>query len=187
RRHILSYRGIKDSITDTIRLIGTLKLWKPIIATLANPATAGHWSANLSRTAPDPDARLGSLFCINDRLIDPSTLPWPVGSFIRRLSPALLCALELVYANDGEPIEKKLAHALRIVLRGMKLTDFLFLPLLSVALFLIALGTALWDAFRVYALKMPLEKLLADPVMAYGELQRKARDLDAIRPEGNLE
>jgi alkylation response protein AidB-like acyl-CoA dehydrogenase/electron transfer flavoprotein alpha subunit/ferredoxin-like protein FixX len=187
RSHILSVRGLKESITDTMRAIDALRLWKPIAAAAINPVTLSHWILNLLKKAPACDPKLGIILRIAGRDVDAATLPWPVGSLIKRLSPALLRALEQVYANDEQPAEKKFAKALRVLLRGMRLTDLVIVPAFAIALFFIALGTAVRDAFRFYILKTPVEELLAEPVMAYHESQRKARDLDAVRPPMTLE
>jgi electron transfer flavoprotein-quinone oxidoreductase len=187
RSHILSFRGLKESITDTTRAISSLRLWKPIMTSTINPGTFRCWFVNVFQKAPARDAKLGIILRIAGKDIDATTLPWPVGSLIKRLSPALHHALEQVYANDGLPVQGKFAHAVRIVLRGVGLTDFFILPAYGILLFVIALGTALGDAFRFYILKTPVGKLLAEPVMAYNEAQRKARDLDAVRPVASLD
>lgn len=97
------------------------------------------------------------------RDIDASSLPWPAGSLINRLSPALHSALQNIYSNDGQPLGKKLGKAVRHVLQGFNLSDLFVLPAYAAALFLVALGTAVWDAFRFSVLKTPVEKLLAEP------------------------
>jgi alkylation response protein AidB-like acyl-CoA dehydrogenase/electron transfer flavoprotein alpha subunit/ferredoxin-like protein FixX len=187
RSHILSFRGLKESITDTMRAIGALRLWKPIATATINPVTISHWILNLLKKAPARDPKLGIILRIAGRDVDAATLPWPVGSLIKRLSPALLRALEQVYANNEQPAQKKFAKAFRVLLRGMRLTDLVIVPVFGIALFFISLGTAMRDAFRFYILKTPVEKLLAEPVMAYHESQKKARDLDAVRPPISLE
>jgi electron transfer flavoprotein-quinone oxidoreductase len=187
RSHILSLHGLRESITDTMRAIGTIRLWKPIMKSVIHPVTIGHWILNLLRKTPARDRRLSIILFISGRNIDAVTLPWPMGSLIIRLSPALRRALEQVYANDGKPTQKKFANAIRLILRGMRLTDLVILPVFGVALFFIALGTAIRDAFRFYILKTPVERLLAEPVMAYYESQKIARDLDAVRPSTSLE
>ncbi len=187
RSHILTFRGIRESITDTMRAIDTLRLWKPIMKSLIHPVTIGHWILNLLKKAPAHDRKLGIILYISGRNVDAETLPWPMGSLVSRLSPALLCALEQVYANDGKPARKKFANAIRLMLRGMRLTDLVIVPVFGIALFFIALGTAIRDTFRFYILKTPVERLLAEPVMAYHESQKKARDLDAVRPPISLE
>ncbi|HUI46707.1 MAG TPA: acyl-CoA dehydrogenase family protein [Nitrospirota bacterium] len=187
RNHIVSWRGLTESLSDNLRIISTLRLWKPIMKSVFNPTTAGHWIANIFRKTPAPDPKLGIMLRINNRLIDPSALLWPVNAFIRRLSPALLRGLELVYANDGQTMDNKFSRALLIIMRGMNLSDFIVLPLFGASLFLIALGTAVWDAFRFYVLKTPVDRFLAEPVMSYNESRKKARDLDAVKPRENLE
>jgi len=187
RDHIVSWRGLRESLSDNLRMINALRLWKPIMTSLFNLATVGHWIANIFKKTPDPDPKLGILLYINNRTIDPSELPWPVSSFIRRLSPSVLRALELVYSNDGQTMDKKFSKALLIVVRGMKLSDLIILPIFGVSLFLIALGTAIWDAFRFYVLKTPVDKFLAGPVMAYIKSQKKARNLDDVKLRETLE
>ena len=119
---------------------------------------------------------------IGGRRIDASSLPWPAGPLLKRLSPALSRAVQAVYANDNVSAEKKFSRAVELLIRSVSLADFFVLPLFCLTLFLLSLFTAAWDAFRFYVLKTPVEKLLAEPVMAYNEAQRKARDLDAIKP-----
>ena len=187
RGHVLSLRGIREIFSDNNRAISSLRLWKPVFGTLFHPATFTHWLLNLLKKKPPTDPRLGFICRIGGKDVDPAGLPWPIGSLIQRLSPALLSALEQIYANDRQPIQAKFVKAIQAILRGMKLTDFIVLPVFGITLFFIALGTAIWDAFRFYVLKTPVEKLLAEPVMAYAEAQRKARDLDAIKPIISLE
>jgi len=187
RSHILSYRGLKELVTDTLRAAGSLRLGKPLALSLLDPRTLGLWITNLLKLTPAPDPKLRVVLHINGRDIEAASLPWPLGSLIRRTSPALLSALEQVYANDLVPLRKKFRNAVRVMLQSLKLTDLVVLPAFGLTLFFLALCTALWDAFRFYVLKTPVEKLLAEPVMAYNESQKKARDLDAVRPVLSLE
>ncbi len=187
RSHVLSVRGVKASAGDALRAISALRLWKPMIKAAISPRTIGRWFVNLFSGAPSPDERLRIVTHIGGREFDAAALPWPLGSLIRRLSPALVSALEQVYANDDMLAQKKFALAVRSMLRGLKLTDFIVLPAFGALLVLLALVTALWDAFRFYVLKTPVEKLLAEPVMTYNESQRKARDLDALKLRHSLE
>jgi electron transfer flavoprotein-quinone oxidoreductase len=187
RSHILSFRGLRESITEPMRAIGALRLWKPIVTSALNPATILHWILNLVKRAPARDPRLGIILRVAGKDVDATTLPWPAGSLIKRLSPALLRCLEEVYANDGLPVQKKFANAVKVVLRGIMLSDLVILPVYGLTLLFISLGTALWDAFRFSILKTPVDKLLAEPVMAYHEALRRARDLDAVRPPVSLE
>ena len=151
------------------------------------PDHLGLWITNLLKLTPLPDPKLRVVLHINGRDVEATSLPWPLGSLIKRTSPALMSALEQVYANDTIPLQKKFRRAVRILLQSIKLTDLVVLPAFGLTLFCIALGTALWDAFRFYVLKIPVEKLLAEPVMAYNESQKKARDLDSVRPALSLE
>jgi electron transfer flavoprotein-quinone oxidoreductase len=187
RSHILSFRGLKEAITDIMRAIGALRLWRPLAAAIINPVTLWHWIANLIRKAPARDPKLGIILHIAGRRVDFATLPWPVGSLIKRLSPAFLHALEQVYANNEQLAQKKLENALRILLRGIMLTDLVVVPAFTIVLFFIALSTGLFDAFRFYVLKIPLEKFLAEPVMTYNASQKKARDPDIVKPTMTLE
>ncbi len=187
RNHLLSWRGLRESISDNSKMIRSLRLWKPIMMSVFNPATIGHWIANVFTKTPAPDPKLGILLRINNGTIDPSNLPWPVNSFIKRLSPAILLALEQVYSHDGQTLDKKLSKAVLLVIRGLNLSDLLILPLFGTSLFLIALWTGVWDAFRFYVIKTPVDKFLAEPVSAYGESQRKARNLESVKVRENLE
>jgi electron transfer flavoprotein-quinone oxidoreductase len=186
RNHIVSWRGLKESIMDNVRMIHALRLWKPLMTSVFNPVTVGHWLTNVFKKAPSPDPKLSIFLHINNRKIDPSELPWPINSFIRRLSPPILRALENIYANDGQTLDNKLSKALLTFVRGIKLYDLLLIPLIAVFLLIIALETALRDAFRFYVLKTPVNKFLAEPVMTYSNLQKKARDLDSVKPYENL-
>jgi electron transfer flavoprotein-quinone oxidoreductase len=187
RSHILSVRGIKESITDMTSAFSALRLWKPLAKTALNPLTIGRWFANLFKRAPVPDRKLGIILHLSgqDRVV--ASFSWPKSPFITRLSPALANALEHVYSNDNRPAQEKFAQAVQDLLRGFKLTDFIFLPAFGIFLIFLSLVTALWDAFRFYVLKTPVDKLLAEPVMAYNESQRKTRDLDAVKPRLSLE
>ena len=187
RSHILSFKGIRELLTDTMRAADSLGLWKPVATTLVHPATIWRWMTNLFLKMPQPDQRLGLILHINDRSVDSAALPWPINSLLKKLSPALLLALEQVYANDGRPLRAKFRDALRHLLRGFSLLDFLVLPAYGALLFAVSLGTAVVDAFRFYVLKTPVETLLAEPVMAYGEKQKRARDLDRVKPSISLE
>ncbi len=187
RSHLLSSRGLKELATDTLRALGSLRLGKPIMLSLLNPVTLGLWFTNLLKPAPLPDPKLRVVLHIKGREVEAATLPWPLGSLIKRTSPALLSALQQIYSNDALPLQQKFRRAVRLMLRSLKLTDLVVLPVFGLVLFCIALGTALWDAFRFYVLKAPVEKLLAGPVMAYNEAQKKARDLDSLRPSMSLE
>ena len=187
RSHVLSFRALKESITDTLSAVSALRLWKPLFLTLLNPATVAAWIGNHFKTAAAPDKRLALVLNLGGKKIDAATLPWPVGGLLRRLSPDLSKALAAVYANTDELVEHRFSNAVRLVLRSFRLTDILVLPAFGCLLFLIALGTAIGDAFRFYILKVSVDKLLAEPVMAYTDAQRKARDLDAVKPSVSLE
>lgn len=187
RSHILSVRGLRELISDTFRALGALRLRRPFVKSAINPLTIGHWVLNLVKKNPARDVKLGIILHVNGRDVDAASLPWPAGSLITRLSPALGRALELIYANDGRPMQRKFEQAVRVMIRGLKITDFAVLPAFALSLFFIALGTAVWDAFRYYVLKTPVEKLLAEPVMAYGESLRRLRDLDAVKPPVSLD
>ena len=187
RSHILSYRGLKELVTDTLRAFGSLRLGKPLALSSIDPITLGLWFTNLLKLTPVPDPKLRVVLLINGRDLDAASMPWPLGSLIKRTSPALQSALEQIYANDEIPVQKKFRRAVRLMLQSIKLTDLVVLPAFGLTLFGIAAGTALWDTFRFYVLKTPVAKLLAEPVMAYNESQKKARDLDAVRPKLSLE
>ncbi|HEX9019868.1 MAG TPA: FAD-dependent oxidoreductase, partial [Nitrospirota bacterium] len=187
RGHILSFRGSREIVTDTVRAVSALRLWKPIAAATINAATFWQWFANIFKKTPQHNEKLGIILRIAGKESDATTLPWPVGALVKRLSPALIQSLEQIYANNGEPAQTKFSRAIRAIVRGMKVTDFIVLPAFGAALFLIALGTAIRDAFRFYILKTPAEKLLAEPVMAYGESLRRTRDLDAVKPGVSLD
>ncbi len=187
RGHILSVKGLREILGDTARATGSLRLWKPIIVSALHPATIGRWIGNCFRKSAVNTQKIAVILNINGKRVDPETLPWPVNSLLGRLSPALLPALEQVYANDGLPLRKKLSDAVRHVLQGLRLTDLVLIPAYAVILFLVAAGTAVIDAFRFYVLKTPVETMLAQPVMAYAEEQKKARDLDRVKPALSLE
>jgi electron transfer flavoprotein-quinone oxidoreductase len=187
RSHILTVRGIRESIADTTRAISALRLWKPLAKTAVNPLTIGRWFTNLFKRSPALEPKLDIILHFSGRGRDAASLPWPLGTLVTRLSPAIAGALEHVYANDNSPAQEKFAQAVGILLRGLKLTDFIFLPAFGVLLLFLSFGTALWDAFRFYVLKTPVDKFLAEPVMAYNESQRKMRDLDAVKPRQSLE
>ena len=187
RAHLLSFRALKESITDTMSALSALRLWKPLVMALLNPATTAGWIANQFKTAAPPDKRLAIVLNLRGNKIDAASLPWPIGGLLRRISPALARALATFYANTDEFVESRFPKAMRLVLRSFRLTDSIILPAFGGLLFLIALGTAVWDAFRFYIMKVPVEKLLAEPVMAYNDALRKARDLDAVKPSMSLE
>lgn len=186
RSHLLTLRGIRESITDGVRAFGALGLGWPLVKSALNPATIGHWVLNLAKRIPkDPRFRL--ILHIADRDRDPSSLPAPAGGFLERLSPTLAHVLGTIYANDGKPMRDKFSTAIRIMLRGLRLTDFILLPAFGLLLFFIAIGTALSDAFRFYVLKRPVEEFLRSPVMSYAESQRKIRDLESVQNPAGLD
>ncbi len=187
RKQLLSFRAIKESIADTIAAFSALRLWKPLFANLFNPATLGKWALNQFTAAPAADPRLKFILNISGKKVEGTSLPWPIGGLLKRISPSLSEALAIVYTNNEEPAKKKLAKAVRTVIRSLRLSDLIILPLYGLTLLLISFGTAVYDAFRFYILKTPVEKLLAEPVMAYNEAQRKARDLDAVKPAMSIE
>jgi len=187
RTHLLSLRGIRELLMDNVRMISSLRLWKPLAATFISPITLWRWIMNLIRRPGAADPKLGIILHLDNKRIDPASLPWPVGPLIQRLSPGLVAALGQVYANDGHPVQAKLEKAVQLVLRSMRLIDLIVLPFFLCILVVLSLGTALWDAFRFYVLKTPVDKLLAKPVMAYLAAQKKARDLDAVKPLTTLD
>jgi electron transfer flavoprotein-quinone oxidoreductase len=187
RSHLLSVRGLKESIGDPLAALKALKLRTTVAATLLNPVTIAHWCMNLVRQADTQDTRLRIVLRIENADIDPTKLPWPFNSLLRRVSPGLARAIAIVYANDGVPSQKKFSSAIKIMIRAIDLRDIVLLPLSGIVLLFFAGTTALRDAFRFYLLKTPVEILLAEPVMAYQEKQRTARDLDAVRPIITLE
>ena len=187
RAHLLSFRALKETLSDDLSAISALRLWKPLIKNLLDPALFASWIGNQVKTVSPRDDKLDLFLNLRGQKIDAASLPWPVGELILRISPALAQALAILYANTDEPAEKRFAKAVRLVARSFRFTDILILPAFGLFLFLLALGTAVVDAFRFYILKVPVEKLLAEPVMAYNDAQRKARDLDAVKPAMSLE
>ena len=187
RGHLLSFRALRETLFDTAAAAGALRLWRPLVRTVLDPRTVAAWITNHLRHVPEPDGRLGFIMNIGGRRTGPASLPWPLGGFLTRISPALARAVSTIYANNGEPAEQKFAAALRTLARSLRLADLFLLPAFGLLLFLAALGTAVVDTFRYYVLKIPAEKFLAAPVMSYGDSQRKTRDLDAVKPSLSLE
>ena len=187
RGHVLSFRALREAVTDNLSAVSALRLWKPLFATILNPATIAAWTLNQFKSAPPHDSRLKLVMNIGGKRIDAPSLPWPVGGLFGRLSPALAQALAAIYANTDTPVQERFSRAVRIMLRAFRLTDLFVLPAFGFLLFLIGLGTAAWDALRFYILKVPADKLMSEPVMAYNDAQRKARDLDAVKPSMSLE
>jgi electron transfer flavoprotein-quinone oxidoreductase len=187
RGHLFSPRALKELVSDTVSSIASLRLGKHLLAQLIHPATIGSWLRNALKGKTRGDARLDLIMNVSGQRLDPASLPWPVGSMVSRLSPALAQAISAVYANNADPVEAKLADAVRILVRSISVIDLVVLPLYGLTLAAIAAGTAVWDAFRYFIVKTPVEKMLAEPVMAYQEALRKARDLDAVRPVAGLE
>lgn len=186
RSHILSLRGLKELLTDTIHAVSALRLWKPIIKTVLNPVTVWRWFVNIFKKPASPE-RFRMIMHLNGKDLDPVLLTKPLGPFLRRLMPGLASAAGGVYANDDQAIDKKLARAVKAVARSVGITDLVMIPVFGIRLFFAALGTAILDAFRLYILKTPVQKFLEEPVMVYNEAQRKIRSLDAIRPGMSLE
>ena len=187
RRHLLSVRGVRELAGDTAALMSALRLWKPVLKTVLAPATWAHWSLNLFRAVPRPDPRLRIIVDREGAEAGIDALPWPVGQLLRRTSPALSRALSLVYANDERPMEQKFSGAVRTLIRSLSITDLVSLPLFALSLIGAAVVAGMWDAFRYYVLRTPAATLLAEPVMAYHEALRKARDLAAVSPSSGLE
>ena len=187
RRHLLSFHGIRELTGDAAAAISSLRLWKPAVKTLLAPSTWAAWSLNLFRAAPPGDPRLDIIVNLEGKRLDLGALPWPVGPLLRRTSPALAQAVAQVYANDGRPVGEKLALAVRTVLRSLRASDLVSLPLYGLSLVAASVVAGLGDAFRYYVLRTPASRLLAEPVMAYQEAQRKARDLNAALPSAGLD
>jgi electron transfer flavoprotein-quinone oxidoreductase len=187
RNHLLSFRALRESAGDVSRAVGSLRLWKPLAFSFFNPATVWAWCSNLLMPAPSHGPGLNIILSVKGEKIDAAKLPFPLGGMIRRCSPGLGRALSTVYANDGKPAKQKFSEAVRAAARSLRLTDLLVVPAYGLFLFCVSLGVVLWDAFRFYALKTPVEKFLAEPVMAYDAAQKKARDLDAVKPSSSLE
>ncbi len=186
RGHILSLRGMKEIFTDSIRAISALRLWKPIIKAVLNPVTIVGWIANAVKK-PSEDPRLRPIMRVDGNERDTQRLPWPAGPFIARLLSGLATALRNIYSNDNVPLQRKFEKAVKAVVRSAGITDIVVLPLYGLWLFSVSVATAISDAFRFYVLKAPVERFLKEPVMAYSEAQRKARNLDAVRPDTGLD
>ncbi|MHB8843939.1 MAG: acyl-CoA dehydrogenase family protein [Nitrospirota bacterium] len=187
RGQLFSPRAMKDTISDTFRLITSLGLGRHLLLSLVHPTTLGGWVLNLFKRRTAMDSRLRIIVNINGTPVDAMKLPWPAGYLVRRTSLSLTRALFQVYANDGRPLEKKLPRALRKMVRSLSLTDIVVLPLYGLALAVLAAGTAVWDAFRYYVLRTPASQLLVEPVMAYREALRKARGLGRVNVPVSLE
>ena len=84
-------------------------------------------------------------------------------------------------------MQKKIYGAVGVLLESFSITDFIMLPVYCALLFTLSLGTAVWDAFRFYVLRSPMDKMLSEPVPAYIALQRSGRDLDEVKPSNTLE
>ncbi|MGE5808727.1 MAG: FAD-dependent oxidoreductase, partial [Nitrospirota bacterium] len=121
--HIISYRKAKESIFDILRGISSLRLWKPILKTVANPGTWIKWAANVFSSKPSSDKGECIILNVGGRPIKVSSLPWPAGSFLERISPAFSGALQSIYSNDEVPAEKKFARSVRIIIRSVSLVD----------------------------------------------------------------
>jgi electron transfer flavoprotein-quinone oxidoreductase len=187
RPPLLSFRALKQILSDSLRAIRSLGIGNRVLSSLLNPATVGSWIRNLVKSAPPPDERLRIILGPGSMPLDPGTLPRPLRSFIKRISPAVARAAQAVYTNDDRTLPDKLDVAVSALLRGMSLLDIILLPASLAALFFVSLATAVSDAFRLYVLKTPVTAFLAEPVMAYTELQKKKRDLDLIKPSVSLE
>jgi len=187
RPHVLSFRALKEFISDKVTAIGSLNLWKPLILNAINPALLGAWFANLVKPVSSHPSGLKIILRINNRDVDPASLPSPVRGLIKRISPALMDALKIVYANDTLPAEHKLSKALKRMMRSLSILDILLFPFFILSLLMLSLGTAVWDAFRYYVLKTNVTDLLQEPVMLYNESLRTTRDLDAVKPATTLD
>ncbi len=187
RGRLFTPQALRESVSDTFSAITSLGLGKHLVGTLLHPATISGWFLNLLKRKTAMDSRFDVIVNISGKPIDARSLPWPIGPLVMRISLGLTRALFQVYANDGRPSEKKLKRALRTVIRSLSAADLVVLPAYGLALAAIAAGTAIWDAFRYYVLKTPVEKLLTEPVMAYEEALRSARDLDSVKPAAGLE
>ena len=183
----LTPRALRELIADALAAIKSLRLWKPVLRSLFNPKTISRWFLNMLKPAALQDDKLKIILNIGGKKIDVNSFPQPLRGLIKRMSPAVGRSLSVVYANDNKTMKRKLSEAVQILMESLRVTDFIILPLYALFLSLIAAATALWDAFRFYVLKTPVEKLLAEPVMAYNDAQRKARDLDGIKPAMSLE
>lgn len=187
RGQLFSPRAVKDTLSDTFRALTSLGLGRHLLLSLVHPTTLGGWVLNLFKRRAALDSRLRIILNINGKPVDANELPWPASHLVRRTSLSLTRALFQVYANDGRPLEKKLPRALRKMVRSLSLADIVVLPLYGLALAALAAGTAVWDAFRYYVLRTPVSQLLAEPVMAYREALRKARDLGSVKVPASLE
>jgi electron transfer flavoprotein-quinone oxidoreductase len=187
RGQLFSPRALKELVSDTLSSIASLRLGKHILVQIIHPATISSWFRNALKGKTRGDTRLDIIMNVSSRRLDPVSLPWPVGSLVSRLSPAIAQAIFAVYANNAEPVETKLADAVRILVRSISVIDLIVLPLYGLTLAAIAAGTTVWDAIRYFILKTPAEKMLAEPVMAYQNALRSARDLDVVRPFTGLE
>src|SRR5512143_244078 len=84
RSHILSCRGLGESLSDAVRAAGSLRLWKPIMKTIVHPATWVAWTVNILPRKAAPDAHPVVVLSIGGKKVDPSSLPWPAGALLKR-------------------------------------------------------------------------------------------------------
>jgi hypothetical protein len=85
RSHLLSFRGMRELLTDTLSLVSSLRLWKPALGNLINPSTYANWLLNLVRKMPPQDPRLSVILNIGGK--NTILLFWPAG--LIKGSPAL--------------------------------------------------------------------------------------------------
>ena len=175
RGHIVSFKGSGSWLRIRTGDQAVSGSGDRLSASLLSPATLWHWTKNLFRKVPEPDHALGVFLQINGKERMPLTLPWPVIHCSRGSRPRCCPRSDRSMPMMGGELKESLTEAVRLVLRGLRLSDLLVLPPYACRSFPHALGTAARGCFPVLsALKTPVEKLLAEPVMAYAEAQKKA-------------
>jgi alkylation response protein AidB-like acyl-CoA dehydrogenase/electron transfer flavoprotein alpha subunit/flavin-dependent dehydrogenase/ferredoxin-like protein FixX len=146
------------------------------------PVMLLRWIVNIFKPSPKSDP--GFVFSIEstgNQEIGFRSFPWPIRTFINRLVPGLAEGMRIVYANDGNPLSEKFNKAVRAVLERLSCVDFVMLPVLGLAIGILATASLLKDLIRYYVLRHPVDRILDGPVSEYQRAQQAARDLDRAK------
>jgi len=158
-------------------------MWRPVTALGLGHATlrglswrhVGQWFANLLPGGQD------DLAC--QTIWRPSGVDGPPAAGAMRAGRRLRAVAEavaLLYANDQQPLEKKLPKVVGRILSGLSLLDLVLIPLAVMGALLLAALRLASDGVRYKLLHVDLERLWGDPASRLKQSREAALTVDPV-------
>ncbi|HEY5648241.1 MAG TPA: FAD-dependent oxidoreductase, partial [Nitrospiria bacterium] len=186
-RNFIGLKTLRSLSADLLDFLKASGMGKSLLSALS-PGLILRWFSNLVYLEPKTDLGLTISILIDDRrAIGNRRFSRPFESLIRRLTPGISQAMKIVYTNDDTPLEEKFTRAFRSILKRVKITDFITLPITILILVSLGVLSGIWDLIRYKILRRPLHEIFSGPVHEYMESQKDARNINGPKPKDTLD